>query len=237
MKRQIMNKEISILVPTINEEENILRIYQLIRRTLKKITNKYEIIFVDDSSIDETIKIISLLQKKNNQIILVKSPKKRGLGNAINLGIKKAKGKYIVCLDCDCPVSSVKLGQIIKLRSENTIVIGSRYLKNSKILGFGKTKIFLSKIINYIVGYLYKIPAKDITHSLRIFCKNTKFTSRVLTHPGYFLEMSVFFKKEKKIFIEVPIIYKKRKYGKTKNNLTRLLASTINFFIKMHIKK
>jgi dolichol-phosphate mannosyltransferase len=232
-----MNKEISILIPTINEEKNILKIIKLIKQTLKKITNKYEIIFIDDSSTDDTVKNISLLKKKNKHIILINSSKRLGLGNALTLGINKAKGKYILFLDCDCPVGTIQLRKIIKLRTENSIVIGSRYLKNSRVLGFGKTKILLSKILNNIISYLYKIPAKDITHSLRIFCNNLKFTSRVLTHPGYFLEMSVFFKREKKIFIEVPIIYKKRKYGKTKNNLTRLLASTINFFIKMHIKK
>jgi dolichol-phosphate mannosyltransferase len=232
-----MNKEISILIPTINEEKNILRIYKLIKQTLKRITNKYEIIFIDDSSIDQTIENITLLQKKNNRIILVKSKKKRGLGNAINLGINKANGKYILCLDCDSSVSAIKLSQIIKLRSENSIIIGSRYLKNTNKLGFEEIKILLSKMMNKLISYLYKIPANDITHSLRLFCKNTKFIPRVLTHPGYFIEMSVFFKKENKDFIEVPIVYKKRKYEKTKNTLINLFISTINFFIIMHVKK
>ena len=231
-----MNKEITILIPTINEEENIFKIIKLIKQTFKKITNKYEIIFIDDSSTDDTVKNISLLKKKKKNIILINSSKRLGLGNALTLGISKAKGKYILCLDCDCPVGTIQLRKIIKLRSKHSMVIGSRYSKDSKTIGFEKTKLFLSKIMNKFFRYLYNIPANDITHSLRIFYKKNKFIPRVLTHPGYFLEMSLFFKKEGKTFIEVPILYKQRQYKKSKNTLIKLFMSIIDFFFKIHLK-
>jgi len=231
-----MTIEISILVPTLNEEKNIKKVFKLISIALISIKKKYEIIFVDDASTDKTCKNINLLRKKNKNIHLVNSPKKKGLGNAINIGINKSKGKYILCLDCDCAISHKELTKIIENRSKNRVVIGSRYLKNSKIVGCSRIKIFLSKAVNKFISYVHKISANDLTQSLRIFYKDQKFKPKNLTHPGFFIEMSIFFSKKKKEFLEIPVIYQQRRYGETKNNTIKLLISTVSFFLKNFFK-
>jgi dolichol-phosphate mannosyltransferase len=228
-----MITEVSILVPTLNEERNIKKVFKLISKALFNFKIIYEIIFIDDASTDKTCENINLLRKKNKNIYLINSKERKGLGNAINIGINKSKGIYILCLDCDCAINYRELIRIIKNRSKNRVVIGSRYLKRSKIVGCSTIKIFLSKIVNKFIGYLYKIPAKDLTQSLRIFYKNRKFKPKNLTHPGFFIEMSIFFNKEKKEFLEIPVIYRQRKYEKTKNNTIKLLKSTIIFFFKI----
>jgi dolichol-phosphate mannosyltransferase len=222
--------EISILIPTINEEDNVRSVLSLIRKSVNKI--KKEIIFIDDKSTDKTVEKINLLKKKNKSIKLINSKRRLGLGHAINQGIAKASGKYILCLDCDCAVSFLDLKKIINLRSENKVVIGSRYLKNSKIINCSKIKIFLSRMVNIFIAFYYNIEGRDLTQSLRIFPKLNGFKPNNLTHPAYFIEMSIFLNKKKLIFKEVPVFYNNRIAGLTKNSTFNLLKSTLSFFIK-----
>ena len=223
--------DISILIPTINEEDNVDSVLNLIKKSTS-VNIKKEIIFIDDKSSDKTIEKINIFKKKNKLIKLIKSKKKLGLGHAINQGIKKSSGKYILCLDCDCAVSFSDLKKIINLRSENSVVIGSRYLKNSKIINCSKIKIFLSRMVNIFIAFYYNIDGKDLTQSLRIFPKLSGFKPNNLTHPAYFIEMSIFLNKRKLIFREVPVFYNNRIAGLTKNSTFNLLKSTLSFFIK-----
>ena len=223
--------DMSILIPTINEEDNVSSVLNLIKKSTS-INIKKEIIFIDDNSSDRTVEKINILKKKNKFIKLIKSKRRLGLGHAINQGIKRSSGKYILCLDCDCAVSFSDLKKIINLRSENSVVIGSRYLKNSKIINCNKIKIFLSRMVNIFIAFYYKIDGKDLTQSLRIFPKLNGFKPNNLTHPAYFIEMSIFLNKRKLIFREVPVFYNNRIAGLTKNSTLNLLKSTLSFFIK-----
>ena len=201
------NTEISILIPTINEEKNISLILNLIKKTFNKNIKK-EIIFIDDNSIDKTIENIKTYQKKMKNIKLINSKKKLGLGHAINQGLKIASGKFILCLDCDCAVNNFDLKKIIEQRGLKKVVIGSRYLAKSKIINCNRAKIFLSKLVNIFIAFCYDIKGRDLTQSLRIFPRVKNFKPINLTHPAYFIELSIYLKKKIIIFMKylLPII-------------------------------
>ena len=59
-----MNTEISVVIPVFNEEKNLLKLYQELKKTLKDIKKKYEIIFVDDGSNDKSFHILKNIDKK-----------------------------------------------------------------------------------------------------------------------------------------------------------------------------
>lgn len=225
------NTEISILIPTINEEKNISLILNLIKKTFNKNIKK-EIIFIDDNSIDKTIENIKTYQKKMKNIKLINSKKKLGLGHAINQGLKIASGKFILCLDCDCAVNNFDLKKIIEQRGLKKVVIGSRYLAKSKIINCNRAKIFLSKLVNIFIAFCYDIKGRDLTQSLRIFPRVKNFKPINLTHPAYFIELSIYLKKKNYYFHEIPITYNNRIAGLTKNTTINLLKSTASFFLK-----
>ena len=83
--------KICVIIPTLNEETNILRIFQKIRNTKIKL----DILFIDDNSTDESQKIIINLKKKYNFVKYIFRNKKVGIGSAHKDGIKYAyKKKY-----------------------------------------------------------------------------------------------------------------------------------------------
>ena len=159
---------ISFVIPTLNEVSNIDLTVEKIKKSFTD-SSDYEIIFVDDKSIDGTMEKIWILSKEYNNINYCVPEKRLGLGNALSLGQKKSKGDFIFFLDCD---NSINISNLIKLKNakkDNTLVIGSRYLKESKINGVNNLRIFLSRSLNFLVSNYLKIPAIDISHSCRIF--------------------------------------------------------------------
>ena len=94
-------QDILIIIPVLNEEKNIFLIFNKIKQNLKK---NFNILFIDDNSIDKTRQNIFYLKKKNKNIFLIKRPKRLGIGSAHKVGLKwgyKRKYKYIITMDCD----------------------------------------------------------------------------------------------------------------------------------------
>ena len=93
---------LSILVPCYNEELLVKSSFKEIIKSLKsnKI-KKYEIILIDDGSVDKSLTIVEKLQKKNKNIKIIKNKKNYGMGYNFFTGIKKSKGKYLILLPAD----------------------------------------------------------------------------------------------------------------------------------------
>lgn len=97
----MVKAKISFVSPCFNEEKNIVNLCNRIIKVAKKINVLYEIILVDNGSIDETKKIIINLNKKNKNIRSLVLSRNFGYQNAIFSGLKFAKGDYVCVLDGD----------------------------------------------------------------------------------------------------------------------------------------
>lgn len=121
---------ISIIIPTLNEEKNIFKLYTAIKKKFK--CKSYEIIYVDDDSSDRTqSKILSLKKHKKNVKFIFR--KEKNLSTAFLDGVKISKGKYVVLMDADLQHSPNDINKLYNEITKNNldIVIGSRFLKNS----------------------------------------------------------------------------------------------------------
>lgn len=102
--------EISVIIPLYNGEKYIKRCYESIIN--QDFDKEVEIIFVDDGSSDNSLKILNEL-KKNNPKITVISQQNKNVGGARNTGLKIAKGKYVSFIDIDDFISSDFLSGLV----------------------------------------------------------------------------------------------------------------------------
>ena len=126
---------LSILVPVRNESNSLDDLYNYFDKNL--VGMHYEIIIINDFSDDDTFEKANLLPQKNSNFKVFNN-KKKGLGGAINLGVEVAKGDFISIMMAD---QSDEINDLKKyydiIKSENLdAVLGSRFMKDSKVIGY-----------------------------------------------------------------------------------------------------
>lgn len=220
---------ISIIIPTFNEEENIKKAYDFVKKNefINYSSVNISILFSDDNSTDKTRKYINELTKFDNKVDIYTPISKKGLGFALITATQSCfESDYIVFLDCDITITQKNFSELLSARKKNTMIIGSRYLKNS-ILRKNNFRLLLSKLINSIFFYLFNMPAKDSSHSLRIFDNRIKIKTLNNTHPGFFFEITKNYKKDNCSIDEIPVNYLNREMGKSKISLITITKSIL----------
>ena len=160
---------LSIIVPVRNESDNLEDIYNYFTKNLKNLS--YEVLIINDFSADNTLeKAQSLLGE--NKLFKVLNNNKKGLGGAVNLGIKKANGSYLTIMMAD---RSDDINDLIRyenlIKKENLdAVMGSRFLKESKVTDYPIQKLILNRFFNLFVGLIFGINTM-ITQTLSRFTK------------------------------------------------------------------
>jgi dolichol-phosphate mannosyltransferase len=221
-------KKFSIIIPVLNEEKNISKLIFLLKKYLKK-NFKYEIIFVDDNSIDNTGIIIKNHISKNIKYLCRK--KNKDLTLSCFLGIQKSKFKNIIIMDADLQHDPKNLPKLIKFFFEKNFdfVVGVRNFKEIKELGFLRkmASILLSFIFNAILGYKVTDPMSGFF----IFKKKIYYKYKAdLFGRGWKILADLIYNKEDFKIKEIKIKFNHRLQNMSKMNLN-VLANIIKLFI------
>jgi dolichol-phosphate mannosyltransferase len=216
MENVQVNKRVTIVIPTFNERENIIRLLSLLSKVIRA-----RIIIVDDNSQDGTAEAVRSLNSPNIQVIV--REKERGLGSAIRTGIQKAIENgtdYVVTMDADLSHDPIYLPAMYeKAREGYDLVIGSRYVKGGGIENWPIERRIISWGANFLVRLLLRSPLHDNTSNYRIY--STRAAKEVLnceSADGYEFQICAVYRvlKANLPVAEVPIIFKDREIGKSK---------------------
>lgn len=166
---------LSIVIPVYNESYCILNTLNSIIEYFRTYNFTYEIIIVNDGSTDETNKIIAYHFFSFDNIRLINLNKNYGKGYAVKNGILNSNGEIILMTDADLsvPISEFNNLYYQYLNYNYDIVIGSRALKESKILvRQSLVRQTMGKIFNFLVRYTTKLPYKDTQCGFKLFRKS-----------------------------------------------------------------
>lgn len=232
--------DLSIVLPTYNERENIELVIPEIEQSLKKHKVSAEIIVVDDDSPDGTAEAARNLNKKYGNIAVEVRKGARGIAFAWLRGYEMARGKYIATMDADLCHSPEDLMKMYAKLPGYDLVIGSRHMPGSGGMGQDKTFIQLlaSRVARRISSVLIGLHFTDPTHSFRVFRREVFYAvkDKVRSQGNYFLAEFLFYAVRKGYKVaEVPITYRKRAYGRTKLNVwfegIRFISKALQLFI------
>jgi glycosyltransferase involved in cell wall biosynthesis len=200
---------VSVIIPTLNEAGNIL---EAVTNIQKELEYPKEIIVVDGNSTDGTIEIV----KDTNFCKLIIEPR-RGYGLALKTGMKNAKGNIIVMVDGDGTYEVRHINRLLAKMIENDadMVLATRMYDPNKAMGL--TNFIGNKIITFCFDFFYSQFLSDTQSGFRAISHSA--IEKVNLKEGdmaFATEMLVKFAKEGFKMVEVPTVYKSRKYGKTK---------------------
>jgi dolichol-phosphate mannosyltransferase len=134
---------LSIVIPTYNEKENIRFIVERIRDIMRRVNKSYEILFVDDSS-DDTPAILAEASRRYPEVRYLHRTGERGLATAVAMGFEHAKGENIIVMDADLQHPPELIPFILKRLTLAEVVIPSRFINGGSDGGLNGFRKFVS---------------------------------------------------------------------------------------------
>jgi glycosyltransferase involved in cell wall biosynthesis len=213
----------SVILPTLNEAGHIVKLVEKINTVFFELSEKFEIIIVDDNSTDGTERLCNEMTRLHKNLkFFSRKGFKKNLANSINLGIKQSIYENIIWMDADFQHPPDFFKQFHKYENKYDVLIFSRFLKGS-IRYFEKEKfkkelnenqsVFFNKICNAL---LYK----DITdYTSGFICIKKKFLENYQLkgyYGEYFIDLIIHCKSKKLSMIELPFIERERDSGISK---------------------
>ena len=165
LSMQNQGPDISVVVPLVNEQDNIGPLYEQITQTLKDKYD-YEIIFVDDGSSDNSFNILADLQKADTRMRVICFRKNFGQTAALSAGFAHAKGKIIVAIDADLQNDPADIPDMIdKLNEGFDVVSGWREKRHDNAI----TRLLPSKIANWVISRITGVKLHDYGCTLKVY--------------------------------------------------------------------
>ena len=233
---------ISIVIPILNEEKNLIRLIKEIEDVKKQMNlNNFEIILVDDNSTDNTRQILDNIKSKKKFIrYFIRKKKRRDLTQSLFIGFNRSLYENIVVMDGDLqhpPRYIEKLLQVF-FKNKADVVIGSRNLFKKRGPGLNFFRYISSLFIIYIINFLLDNKTTDPLSGFFIFKKRIyKKNKKKLFGQGYKILADIIYSSPEKLkILDCDIFFDSRKSGKSKMNLLVLLQLII-FIIKSFLLK
>jgi glycosyltransferase involved in cell wall biosynthesis len=184
--------ELSIVVPVYNEAENIEPLIGEIRATLGPVTASYEIVAVDDGSIDGTFAVLQRLHRCHPVLHIVRLKRNFGQTAAIAAGLAYASGEIVVLMDGDGQNDPADIPAMLdRIKAGHDLVVGWRRERKDPFLTRRLPSMIANRLISWTTkvklhdyGCTLKAMTKDIAKGLRLYGEMHRFIPAIAYDRG-----------------------------------------------------
>jgi dolichol-phosphate mannosyltransferase len=219
--------DLSVVIPTLDERENIRLLIERLVPTLDEAGIEAEIIVVDDDSPDRTWEVAAELADRHGNVLVIRRPGRWGIASAWVEGCQAARGLFIALMDGDLAHSPEDLVRLYGACTGggHDMVIGSRYLPDAGgMREKSRLAVAASKVAQRLTRAALGVEGTDITHSFRVFRREVwgAIGGEIAGGGNVFLAEFVYRARAEGFGVaELPITYGRRLYGRTKLSLAR----------------
>jgi glycosyltransferase involved in cell wall biosynthesis len=208
---------VSIIIPVYNEEENILLMWQCVRRAADSLGKPYEVIFVDDGSWDKTFDILKRIYQEDTRVKIIRFRKNFGQTAAMAAGFEYACGEIIVSMDGDLQNDPSDIPTLLaKIEEDFDVVCGWRKNRQDKLW----TRRLPSLVANWIIGKVTGVKIHDNGCSLKAY------RASVIKNVALYGEMHRFIPAMSTLagakITEIVVNHHPRRFGKSKYGIGRV---------------
>ncbi len=154
---------ISLVLPALNEGDNIAATLDDCVATLQRVAGDYEVIVVDNDSTDDTADIVRQLQAENERIQLIHQPV-RGYGSAIWTGLKAARMEIVGWRDSDSQYRTTDIVPMLQALDTHDVVVGHRVQRQDP-----SHRLLFALLWNLLNRILFGFVAHDMDCGCKIF--------------------------------------------------------------------
>ncbi len=211
--------KVSILLPTYNERDNIIRLIDAIDNHLPDIS--HEILVIDDDSPDQTWQLVAAKTETCPHVRLIHRTTERGLTSAYNRGIDESQGDVLVWMDCDFSHPPEKIPEMISLLSDQVhAVVASRYKSGGQDMrgSLLSLPVFLSWFLSEMTIRVLGINIRDVTSGFIAIDRQALRSIKGLRgdYGEYFIDLVYRVIQNGYNIIEIPYNCVPRQYGESK---------------------
>jgi len=222
---------VSIIVPTYNERDNLLALFERIAKAVKELD--HEIIVVDDNSPDGTAELAESLSSVY-PVKVVKRPGKLGLASAVVDGLKHATGDVVVVMDADLQHPPEVIPIMLGRMDSCDIVVASRYARGGGVIGFPWYRRLMSRTAALIAWVL--LPASrrtsDPMSGFFAFRRSLAEGLKVAEPKGYKILLDLLARNRSARVCDQPYLFMARASGMSKMGL-RVVYTYLRHVVKL----
>ena len=224
--------DVSVVLPTYNERDNICDLIDAIRRELTPAGYAYEVLVVDDSSPDGTAEVVRrrynidahgsgrLPGDAHATVRLVVRTQDKGLANSIRDGLILAQGRTLVVMDTDFNHDPAMIPQMVDLLRYYDLVIGSRFVMRGGMED--RLRYHFSQAYNIFIRALFQTQIQDNLSGYfairreRLYALAPLFPAIFYGYGDYFIRLLLAAWRQDWKILEVPVFYILRRHGDSK---------------------
>lgn len=223
--------DLSIVIPLLNEAENIQALYDELVAVLDGTDLNVEILFVDDGSTDTSFEILCRLQEKDPRVVVICFRRNFGQTAALSAGFDHARGRIIVTMDADLQNDPSDIPKLIEKMDEGyDLVSGWRYDRKDPFINRRLPSMIANRMISVITGvHLHdygctlKAFKQAVVENLRLYGEMHRFIPAIASGAGARIA-------------EVKVNHRQRRYGQSKYGISRTIRvlldlATVKFLL------
>ena len=222
-------------LPMFNEAENVESTLKRVEEALASFQGDYEIIPVNDGSVDHTLEILKRIKSKDRKIKVVSYSKNIGRGMALRKGFRESSGEIVVSNDADMsydPRYIVDLVNTLRREEDTDLVLASPYMPGGGVENVPPLRVWISKLGNKVLRFalpnriytstgIFRVYRKKVLGSLELESEGKEIHLEILSKAlalGYRVK-------------EIPAILTGRKKGRSKFKFKKTAASHLVFSV------
>jgi dolichol-phosphate mannosyltransferase len=236
--------KLTVVIPARDEEGSVEKTLQSLVDTLQHELIPYEIILVDDGSVDQTAARTAAMIARVPEIRLVRNTGRHGFGMAVRRGIEHAAGDAVAIMMADLSDSPGDLVSCYRMLSEGyDCVFGSRFIQGGKAIDYPLHKLVMNRLANWFIRLIFRVPFNDFTNAFKLYRRHVIEAMQPLISPHFNLTVEMPLKAIVRgySFGVVPLTWTNRKTGVSKLKIkemgSRYLFIVLYLWLEKHLSR
>lgn len=232
-----MKRTLSVIVPALNEEENIRSTVDTICAAIYHRFSDYEILVFDDASTDSTGVIADELSRQSEKVKVIHNNKTMGFGYNYRKGVELAKNDYIVMFPGDNEISGDSMSRMFALIGKADIIIP--YTVNTNVRPLSRR--IISRSFTTLINVLFNLRVRY--YNGPVIHRKEMIRSIPMTTDGYAYQAEILTRLIRSgcSYVEVGMRLQEREHGTTKafalKNIVSVLKTVINLATQIYLRK
>jgi glycosyltransferase involved in cell wall biosynthesis len=227
------DKGISVFFPAFNDEKTIGSLVSQVLKLLPTITDDYEVLVINDGSVDSTQEVLEKLARGSDHVKLVRHERNVGYGAALRSGFTNSSKELIFYTDGDGQYDVGELSNLMNLMTRGCDVVNGYKIRRSDAVH----RRIAGAVYNQLARLLFRLPIRDVDCDFRLI-KKSAIRSIDLTSSGGSISVELIYKLRRRgcVFAETPVHHYPRAHGRSQFFTLRHVSRTAHDFCRLWLR-